>query len=119
MGPYNIPRNVKGEGRILYIFSTKALVYTAVGGLIGALFYFILDAIGLTFVGMIFVVLLGFIGFSIATFKIPKIKNIKALNDISGENIDEIIKRFFKFKNKKIKKYALYTKEEETWKQTK
>ena len=29
--PYQIPRNVKGEGRILYIFSTKALIYTAVG----------------------------------------------------------------------------------------
>lgn len=113
MGPYNIPRNVKGEGRILYIFSTKALVYTVVGGLIGALFYFILNAVGLTFVGLIFVVALGFIGFSVATFKIPKIKNIKSLNDISGENIDEIVKRYFKFKNKKIRKYTLFTKEEE------
>ncbi len=25
---HEIPRNVKGEGRILYIFSTKALIYT-------------------------------------------------------------------------------------------
>ena len=33
MGTYNIPRNVKGEGRILFIFSTKALISTAVGGL--------------------------------------------------------------------------------------
>jgi hypothetical protein len=29
--PYQIPRSVKGEGRILYIFSTKALIYTAIG----------------------------------------------------------------------------------------
>lgn len=27
---YQIPRNVKGEGRILFIFSTKALIYTGV-----------------------------------------------------------------------------------------
>ena len=29
-GPYNIPRNTKGEGRFFYIFSTKALIVTAV-----------------------------------------------------------------------------------------
>lgn len=29
---YQIPRNVKGEGRILFIFSTKALIYTGIGG---------------------------------------------------------------------------------------
>ena len=28
MGTYYLPRNTKGEGRILYIFSTKALIYT-------------------------------------------------------------------------------------------
>ena len=39
-GPYNIPRNTKGEGRFLYIFSTKALIVTIVLGLIGfGLFY--------------------------------------------------------------------------------
>lgn len=111
-GPYNIPRNTKGEGRILYIFSTKALIFTLVGALIGGLFYLIFDALGLTTVGLIFVVLFGIIGFSVATFKVPKIGKIKAINDISGENIDEIIKRFVKFKSKKIKKYTLYTKEE-------
>ena len=29
---YQIPRNVKGEGRILFIFSKKALITTAIGG---------------------------------------------------------------------------------------
>ena len=28
---YQIPRNVKGEGRILFIFSTKALITTGMG----------------------------------------------------------------------------------------
>ena len=38
MGTYNVPRNVKGEGRILFIFSTKSIIYTAVGGTIGLIF---------------------------------------------------------------------------------
>ena len=112
MGPYNIPRNTKGEGRILYIFSTKALIYTLVGALIGGLFYLIFDAIGLTTVGIIIVLLFGVIGFSVATFKVPKIGNVKAINDASGEYIDEVIKRYIKFKSKRVKKYTLYTKEE-------
>lgn len=29
---YQIPRNVRGEGRILFIFSTKALITTGIGG---------------------------------------------------------------------------------------
>jgi len=112
MGLYNIPRNTKGEGRILFIFSTKALGYTFAGALIGALFYLIFDALKLTVVGLIFVVIFGAIGFSIGTFKVPKIKTIKIFQDISGENIDEIIKRYIKFKRKKNKIYSLYTKEE-------
>lgn len=112
MGTYNIPRNVKGEGRILYIFSTKALMYTFGGAIVGGLFYLILNAIGLTFMGLVMVVIFGAIGFSIGTFKVPKIKSIKALNDVSGENIDDIIKRYIKFKRKKNKIYTLYTKEE-------
>lgn len=112
MGTYNIPRNVKGEGRILVVFSTKALVYTLVGALVGGLFYLIFKILGLTMIGMIMVVIFGAIGFVIGTFKVPKIRTIKIMNDISGENIDEIIKRYFKFKYKKNKKYVLFTKEE-------
>ena len=112
MGTYNIPRNVKGEGRILYIFSTKALIYTFVSAAIGGIFYLILDAIGLSMIGLIIVAIFGLIGFCIGTFKVPKIRMIKSINDISGENIDEIIKRYIKFKNKKQKRYILFTKEE-------
>lgn len=32
MGTHMIPRDTKGENRILFIFSTKALIFTAVGG---------------------------------------------------------------------------------------
>ena len=40
MQTYEIPRNYKGEGRILYIFSTKGLIYTCVGAGVGLIFYF-------------------------------------------------------------------------------
>lgn len=112
MGTYKIPRNTKGEGRILYIFSTKALIYTLVAALIGGLFYLIFDATGLTNIGLIIVVLFGVIGFVIGTFKVPKIGSNKFFRDISGENIDDIIKRYIRFKGKKNKIYTLYTKEE-------
>ena len=35
MGTYNLPRNVKGEGRILFVFSTKALIYSTIGAVAG------------------------------------------------------------------------------------
>ena len=112
MGTYNIPRNVKGEGRILYVFSTKALIYTFIGAIIGGLIYFGLSLIGFGTIGLFIIVAFGGVGFAIGTFKVPKIKTIKMMNDISGENIDEIIRRYIKFKTEKNKLYTLYTKEE-------
>ena len=111
---YNIPRNTKGEGRILYIFSTKALLYTFIGLMVGSIFYFIFNFIGLQIVGIVICSIFGVIGFIIATFKVPRIKGIEATKSIGGEQIDELIKRLIKFKMKKTKKYALFsTKEEE------
>ena len=112
MGTYNVPRNVKGEGRILYIFSTKALMYTFFGAAIGGVIYFILNLINMSFIGVIFIVIFALIGFSIATFKVPNIKTFKALKNIGGENIDDIIKRAIKFRTKKKKIYSICTKEE-------
>lgn len=40
MRTYEIPRDYKGEGRILYIFSTKGLIFTCAGAGIGLIFYF-------------------------------------------------------------------------------
>ena len=45
MGTYNVPRNVKGEGRILFIFTTKSLIYSAVGVGVGLIFYLIFKLI--------------------------------------------------------------------------
>lgn len=112
MGTYNLPRNVKGEGRILYIFSTKALIYTAIGIVVGLPLYFIFAAFSMMAIGIIAAGFCGAIGFFIGTFKIPTIGSIKATKTVGGENIDDIIKRAVLFKRKGRKLY-LYTKEDE------
>lgn len=112
MGTYNIPRNVKGEGRILFVFSTKSMIYTAIGGVLGLPVYFIFSAFNLNLIGIITIVLLALIGFVIGTFKIPEIGIIKSTKVVSGENIDDVIKRAIMFK-KNGKKIYINTKEEE------
>lgn len=111
MGTYNIPRNVKGEGRILFIFSTKAIIYTAIGGGIGLLFYFLFSALNLKIVGVIILAILALIGFIIGTFKFPEFAGLKFTKVVGGEKIDDVIKRAIMFKKKGNKIY-LYTKEE-------
>lgn len=111
MGTYNIPRNTKGEGRLFYIFSYKALAYTAVGMTIGLPFYLLFKAISMTVVGVIIMAILGVIGFSIATFKMPNAKGFQLGRDTGGEKIDDIILRYIKFKRKNNRIYI--TKEEE------
>ena len=111
MGTYNLPRSVKGEGRILFTFSTKSLLYTGALGLVGVLFFMLFSAIGLTIVGVVILAILALIGFVIGTFKVPEIATIEFTKKTSGEAIDDVIKRafFFKMKNRKI-----YTLKEET-----
>ena len=115
MGPYNIPRDYKGEGKILYIFSTKGLIFTAVGLLIGVIFFSLFRMLKLTAIGVVLLLLFGFIGFAIATFKIPESKKFNFTVKTGGENIDEIILRWIKFKAKhnRIYVYKEQTKEEE------
>lgn len=106
MATYNLPRNVKGEGRILFIFSTKALIYTAIGAAVGLPFYLLFSTIGLTVVGIIAIVLLGLAGFSIATFKMPTTNAFEITKKTGGENIDDVIKRGIKFKMQKNRIYV-------------
>ena len=111
MGTYMIPRNTKGEGRILFVFSTKALIYTVVGGLIGMPFYYLFKFMKMNMVGLVIVAILALIGFAIGTFKIPNSDGFKVTRLVGGENIDDVILRYIKFKKKKNKIYV--TKEEE------
>lgn len=110
-GPYQVPRNVKGEGKILFIFSGKSLLYTVIAAVPGLLFYALFDAIGITIVGIIITLIFALIGFVIGTFKIPNGGGMEITKKTGGENIDEILMRLIKFKNKK-KKYYIYSKEE-------
>ena len=106
MNSYNLPRNVKGEGRILFIFSTKALIYTFIGMLIGTVFYIIFSMLKMKTVGVVFIVVFGLIGFIIATFKIPDTTAFEFTKKTGGENIDDVIKRYVRFKMQKGKIYV-------------
>lgn len=111
MSTYYIPRNTKGEGKILYIFSTKALIYTVVGVLIGLIFYYIFSLFNVNIIGIVFVVIFALLGFTIGTVKIPDSNNFELTRKAGGQNIDEIIVRYMKFKINK-KKIYVYCKEE-------
>jgi len=112
MGTYTIPRNLKGETRLLVIFSIKSLITTAVGAFIGLIFYLIIGkGFGQDTAGLIVLAVFAVIGFGVGTIKIPTIAGLPITKKIGGESIDEIIKRFFKFKMSR-KKYSYYITKE-------
>lgn len=113
MGSYYIPNNkLKGESRILYIFTTKSLIYTAIGGLIGLVFYTILSGMGLKNVGIGILVVLALIGYGIGTIKFPSSGTSKIAKNVGGDAIDTVIMNYIKFnKNKKLYTYAVKRKE--------
>lgn len=112
MGTHNIPRNVKGESRILMIFSVKALIYTAVGAGIGLIFYFMLSIFNVKYIGFAIILLFGLIGYAIGTFKVPETTAFKFTQKVGGENIDDVIKRAIKFKMNRNKIYIYGIKED-------
>ena len=111
MGTYNLPRSVKGEGRILFIFSTKGLITTSIGGAVGLFFYAIFSSLGLRIVGIIVTLLFAAVGYARGMVKVPNTNSMEITIKTGGENIDDVIKRYIKFKSNK-KKYYVYTKEE-------
>ena len=111
MGTYNLPRNVKGEGRILFIFSAKSLITASIGGGVGLIFYLIFTLMNLKMVGMVITIIFALIGYAIGMFKIPDVGGLEITRKTGGENIDDVIKRYIMFKQKK-KNIYVYTKEE-------
>ena len=73
---YQIPRNVKGEGRVLFIFSTKALITTGIGAGIGAMLWWVFKTVGLGTIGFGLMIILAAIGYGIRNFKSPKYNSI-------------------------------------------
>lgn len=106
MGTYELPRNVKGEGRILFIFTSKSLIYTVVAAAIGLLFYFIFSMLNMGMVGIIIVAAFALIGFAIGTLKVPEISKFSFTKKTGGENIDDVIKRAIKYKTSGRKIYV-------------
>lgn len=106
MSTYLIPRNTKGENRILMIFSTKALIYSAIGASIGFVFYLIFNVISLGVIGIVLTVVLALIGFCIGTLKVPKLEKFNVTRQTAGENIDDVILRAVKFYKDKNRIYV-------------
>ena len=110
MGTYYIPRNYRGESRILYIFTVKSLITTAVGAMVGAMFWAIFKALGMNLVGIIIMAFFALVGFAVGALKIPTIVVFPITKKIGRDSIGEIILRYMKFK--KNRKMYVYTKEE-------
>ncbi len=112
-GPYNIPRDTKGEGRILMVFSTKAFIATGIGALIAlCTIYPICSILNVKIAGWISIIIFGFIGFFITTFKMPSSNNFEIFRKTAGESIYDILKRLVKFKMKKNKIYIYFMEED-------
>ncbi|MBP3830934.1 MAG: PrgI family protein [Clostridia bacterium] len=105
-GPYNIPRDYKGESKILFIFSKKSFIYTAVGGFIGVILFYLFNLLKLTAVGVICVIIFAVLGFAIGTFKIPDVSTFEFTKNVGGEAIDDVIKRWIKFKRNSNRIYV-------------
>ena len=121
MQSYYLPREYKGEGKILYIFSVKSLIYTGIGAFIGFLINFLFEMLGIKKAFIPLLLIFGGIGYAIGTLKIPESNNFEITRKAGGEKIDDVIKRWFKFKMKHGKIYIykesfvpLITKKEET-----
>lgn len=98
MGTYQIPRNYRGESRILYIFTVKSLITTAVGAMIGALFFYIFKSMNMTPIGLGIMAFFAFVGYALGALKVPTIVMFPITKRIGGEPIGEIILRYMKFK---------------------
>ena len=86
MGTYNLPRSVKGEGRILFIFTGKSMIYTVVAGGVGLLFYFIFSIFGLNTIGIVVTAFFALIGFIIGSLKVPNLEKFEFSRKYSFEN---------------------------------
>ena len=111
MGTYNVPRNTKGENRILFIFSNKSFLYTIIGIVVGLPLYFILRNFN-QIVAIIITLMPGLVGFVLGTIKVRPLGNVKWTKDTEGENLDEVIRRAIEFR-RKGKKLYFYNREDE------
>lgn len=98
---YTVPRNAKGESRILYIFTMKSILTTAIGLAIGAIPYFILSTLGQGMVAFISIASFGVVGYFVGILTIPDSPIVGNLRKAGGEKITDIIVRAITFKNRR------------------
>ena len=96
---YMIPRDTKGEGRILMIFTKKSFLGTVLGASIALITIYPICAI----FGA------SLIGFIITALKMPNSSNFEILRKTGGEDIDEILLRLIKFKKGGKRVYLYWT----------
>ena len=107
---YVIPRDTKGEGRILMIFTKKSFLGTVLGASIALITIYPICAIfGASLIGWIGVLIFGLIGFIITALKMPNSSNFEILRKTGGEDIDEILLRLIKFKKGGKRVYLYWT----------
>ena len=102
-GSYYVPRSVKGESRILYVFTIKSFAVTLAFGLVGVLFYFILASfMSISIVGAIIIIaIFAAIGYALSAVTIPDVPIMGPLRKAGGENIGAMIIRLISFRGRK------------------
>lgn len=104
-GSYVVPRNVKGESRILYVFTVKSFIVTLAFGLAGlGLWLLIQTLVGVSsgiVLTIVITVVFALMGYLLATVKIPDIPMMGPLRKAGGENIGAMLIRFITFRKKK------------------
>ncbi|MBR1884011.1 MAG: hypothetical protein IJ809_03595 [Clostridia bacterium] len=100
---YTVPRSVKGESRILYVFTVVGLIFTVAFGLVGFFIKTLLGGLLPGYSGWIVVGVFAAIGFVVGTLKIPDSNVVGPLKKAGGEKILDIVIRSITFmKRKKI-----------------
>ena len=112
---YTVPRKVKGESRILMIFSIKSLISTIVGALVGILPAMLFFSIGLNAAGVVVVAIFAAIGFGLVTLKIPDSAVVGKFRKAGGEIVGDILLRTLTF-NKRKKIYVYREGGKKLWK---
>ena len=115
-GSYYVPRSVKGESRILYIFTIKSFAVTLAFALVGVLIYLIVKSfIPMSIMSaIIMIAIFGGIGYALSSVTIPDVPIMGPLRKAGGENIGAMLLRAMSFKGKK--KIYLYNYKREVTK---
>ncbi|MCI9366082.1 MAG: hypothetical protein HFJ54_05990 [Clostridia bacterium] len=76
---------------------------------IGLIFWLLFKSVGAEIIGIVILVLLALIGFLIGTLKIPNSVAFELTRKTGGENLDDVIMRWLKFKFRNKNKIYVYT----------